>query len=104
MDVRPLNFPDLPPPPNEGPWPASVHEAQTILCQGYDHASRLLRQEDHDELRLQILSEEIQNDLVPLLVAMDIEIGDDEWADACARALAATVVAVENAATAMDNL
>jgi hypothetical protein len=51
---------------------------------------------------LQIFSEEMQNDLVPLLVAMDVEIGDDEWADACARALAATVVAIENAAIAID--
>lgn len=41
---------------------------------------------------------------MPLLVPMDVEIGNDEWADVCTRALAATVVAIENAAIAIDSL
>jgi hypothetical protein len=40
--------------------------------------------------------------MVSLLVAMDVEIGDSEWADACARALAATVVEIEQAADVVD--
>jgi hypothetical protein len=74
-----------------------------ILCRGYAHTSRILRQEDQDAIRLRILSEEIQGDMVSLLVAMDVELGDDEWADTCARALAATVVEIEQAADAVDS-
>jgi hypothetical protein len=102
MNIRPISFPDLPASPEDGPWPPSVHEAHMILCRGYAQASRILRQEDHDATRLRILSEEIQEDMVSLLVAMDVEIGDSEWADACARALAATVVEIEQAADVVD--
>lgn len=100
MALRPLQFPELPAPPpgSTTEWSYDVRQASQQICDVYDRASRLLRQEDHNPLQLQILAEKILNQCVRLLEAVDLEVLNPDWAEQGARALATTVVELERAA------
>jgi hypothetical protein len=98
MEHRPIQFPVLPPCSDlSGHWSHDVRQAHELLCSTYDHASRFLRQEDHDPLQLQTLLEKIFSDSIPLLEALDMKLLNPEWVDECAQALAATVVELRQA-------
>ncbi|KAG0707407.1 hypothetical protein DFH29DRAFT_27139 [Suillus ampliporus] len=102
---RPLQFPALPPHHRaQGHWSQNIRKAHDIVSDTYNHATRVLRQEDHDPLRLQIIAEKIINDSLPVLEALDSEIQDASWTDKCAEALATTVVELRQASEAAVNI
>lgn len=97
---RLTHFPILPDPPSsDEEWSQDIQQAFLRICNTYDHATCILRQEDHDPLRLHIVSEHILNQSVKLLEAIDQEISNLDWSDAAAKALAATIVELERAAS-----
>jgi hypothetical protein len=98
MESRPFHFPRLPPHPEGGQWSHNVQEAYHIICETYDHASRVLCQEDQDSLRLRLLSDGILRDTIPLLQELDLDVADDAWATAAAEALGITLVELERTA------
>ena len=103
--VLPLNFPELPNPPDDEPhWSANVCSAHSILSETYDRATQLLRQEDGDALRLRIHSERIFHRMVPILEAMEPEVNDLDWTSECAHALAGVMAQLETAAFAADGV
>lgn len=93
----PLNFPDLPANPLGTPWPHNVLEADRIIREAYRHVKQVLGQADQDPLRLRVLSESIMQQTLPLLEALDLEVGDENWAVSAANALAAQLVGLERA-------
>lgn len=101
---RPLHFPALPPRTQELQWSRNIREAHDIICNTYNHATQVLRQEDQDPLRLQIIVEKILNDALPVLEALDIEIQDVTWTDKSVQALATTVVELRHAAQMAINV
>lgn len=101
----PLVFPALPNPlDNELHWTANIVTAHGILSNTYEQATRLLRQEDGDALRLRIHSERIFRRMIPILQAMDPEVNDPEWVSDCAHALAGVMAQLETAAFAADGV
>jgi len=98
---RPLQFPALPP---QGHWSHDIRKAHDIVSSTYDHATRILRQEDHDPLRLQTIAEKILNDSLPVLEVLDMEIRDGAWTNECAQALATTIVELRQASEAAINM
>jgi hypothetical protein len=103
--ILPLNFPELPNPPDgELHWSANVCSAHSILSETYDRATQLLRQEDGDALRLRIHSERIFHRMVPILEAMEPEVRNFDWTSECAHALAGVMAQLETAGFAADGV
>lgn len=102
MDYLPLQFPNLPPCPVQDQWSHNVQEAYRVIRDTYDHTKKILSQEDHDSVRLRVLSDAMMRDTLPLLEALDLDIADDDWAEAAAQALATQLVELERAATTTD--
>lgn len=78
-------FPPLP--LNPAGWGPNVRNAHKIISDGYVHTIRILHQEDGDSVRLNLLSEGLTRDLLPLLQALEQEGIDAEWLHGCAHAL-----------------
>jgi len=94
------HFPALP----AGPWEQNIYKAYNIISDTFSCATRLLRQEDGDTLRLRIHSEKILQRSIPLLDALATEVHNTNWTAECTHALAAVMVALEAAAFAADGL
>ena len=56
--------------PEGGPWSADAHQAYGILRDMYRHSRRVLRQEENEQVRLNILHNDIYNKAIPLLEAL----------------------------------
>jgi hypothetical protein len=102
--VHPAKFPPLPQTPDNFNWAPDVLQAHQIITVGYDRASALLRQEEGDPLRLRIHSEEILNKFVPILEALEPEVGDQPWLETCAHTLGALAVALQRGAAVADGM
>ncbi|KAF7339237.1 Integrase catalytic domain-containing protein [Mycena venus] len=102
--AHPAEFPPLPHTPEEFTWPLDVLKAHDIISVGYERAAALLRQEEGDPLRLRIHAEDIIGKLVPILEALEPEVGDQEWLEACAHALGALTVTLHRAAAVADGV
>lgn len=101
---RPQVFPDLPVcPPTLASWPAGVLEGYNHICDAYNHASTLLRQEESDPLRLRINSERLLSRSIPLLKAMDAQMrGCRAWNLSSAGAMIALITELNSAAENAD--
>lgn len=104
MDSRSNRFLSLPLHPEQRLWSANVQKAHQLISETYNHATLVLRQENHDPLRLHSLAKKIVDDSLPLLEALHLEIADVEWAEVAAEALARTLVDLERAGAMAANI
>lgn len=101
--ARPLEWPALPAHPIQGgQWSHDVIRVQSLLDQRYTHISGILRQEDHDQLRLQILAQNLLDRELPLLEALDTELANPEWAVVAGGAFASLITELHRASQAVD--
>jgi glutathione S-transferase len=101
---HPSEFPLLPEVPNNFQWGANVLEAHNIITTAYNRADTLLRQEEADPVRLRVHSDQIANRIVPILEALEPEVGDQPWIAQCADTLGHLMVDLVRAATAADTM
>ena len=85
--IRPDRFPELPPHPTGNNWSSVICEAHQILTTAYHYSAALLRFEDGDPLRLHLHATQILKRKVPILQALEQEVGDQAWIARCAEAL-----------------
>jgi len=103
VPILPLSFPTLPDPlPGELHWSANVISAHNIISEAYHHATRLLRQEDGDALRLRIHSKRIFRRIIPILEALEPEVDNPGWISKSAHVLAGVMAQLETCAFAAD--
>ncbi|KAJ6456832.1 hypothetical protein C8R47DRAFT_1082293 [Mycena vitilis] len=102
--VLPAQFPALPFTPQEFNWSPDVLRAHTIITTAYERASTLLRQEEGDPLRLRIHSEQVLDKLVPILEALEPEVGDYGWLEASASALGELTVQLQRSALVAEGI
>ena len=74
----------LPPLPPRDFWNPDICCAHEVLQDAYQHAVRLLRQEDNDPLQIRIHADHICQQIMPLLEALHCEMGDINWMMMCA--------------------
>ena len=101
---HPAQFPALPDTPVHFQWSADVLQAHRIILSTYDRASTLLRQEEADPLRLRVHTDQILQNMVPILDALVPEVGDHIWIEKCAETLGALAVDLERAAAIADGM
>ncbi|KAK7001954.1 hypothetical protein R3P38DRAFT_2648675 [Favolaschia claudopus] len=102
--VHPANFPALPATPGDFNWQPDVLEAHRRLETAYNSAATLLRQEEHDPLRLRIHSDQIAGRLLPIVEALVPEVGDEPWIDSVVNSLAQISVDLERSAAIADGV
>lgn len=74
MDALPSLFPPLPPCPSEsGLWEPSVRESRDRIATEYERIHMLLQQEGCDPLQISYHIDNVVNDSVPLLEAMELD-------------------------------
>lgn len=100
--VPPAQFPALPETPEHFQWSADVLSAHEIVVSSYNRGMQLLQLEDGEPLRLRSQSDQIYHRILPILEALEPEVGDETWIAECAEALAQLMVELERAATASD--
>ncbi|KII92778.1 hypothetical protein PLICRDRAFT_172830 [Plicaturopsis crispa FD-325 SS-3] len=100
----PAHFPALPMHPDGTDWNGNIYAAHNIVCETYNQAVQLLRQEDGDPLRLRIHSENIYHRMVPILQALEPEVFNREWIIEAANSLAAVMTRLERAAYTADGV
>ncbi|KAJ7430994.1 hypothetical protein B0H11DRAFT_2262604 [Mycena galericulata] len=101
---HPADFPDLPETPNDFQWGATVLQAHNIITTAYSRADTLLRQEEADPVRLRFNCDQIANRMVPILEALEPEVGDNIWVTECAESLGCMMVDLARAAAAADTV
>ena len=79
MDALPEHIPLLPEHPNHDVWSANALEAHGILLSSYNHGLHALRASDNDAHQLQIHSDHILNQMLPILEALEGEMLDFGW-------------------------
>lgn len=100
--VIPDHWPDLP--HSQDGWSANVLHAYKLLEGAFEHAVLLLRQEDGDPIRLNVTSESLVNDMVPILEKMEGEGIPSEFTHACAHILGPLVYELRMASTAAEGM
>lgn len=101
-EAAPSLFPALPH-NNEG-WTLNVVNAHRILCDAFTHARTILRQEDSDPLRFRIVSENLVNNMVPILEGMETDGVAREFIEECTHVLGPLVYELEVAALALEGV
>ena len=104
---RPKHLPPLPELPPGHVWHsrASAEEAFTVLSQGYERASQLLRLEDGDPIRLRLHSEQITRRCLPIYEALCQKLPPNAiWTATCRNAFDLLVQELDNAAEASDKM
>ncbi|TFY80937.1 hypothetical protein EWM64_g3074 [Hericium alpestre] len=71
-----------------------------MLEDAYQHARRLLRQEDSDPLRLRVIAARLHS-MVPLLTQLAAEVDDRLWAELCAQYLGRLIGQLRRTASAV---
>jgi hypothetical protein len=97
---------DLPPLPENlyGGWPADVYIAYQRIETAFTHGSTLLHQEDGEPLRLNLASEKLVNDAVPILEQLERQGVPSEFTHACAHAIGPLVCELKMAALAAQGM
>jgi hypothetical protein len=94
-------FPSLPQPSAEhGPWSTSLLCAHKRLAAACAYADTLLSQDNCEPLRFKIQIEQLTNDCLPLIEAMELMRTDllpREWIDEAVKVLAKQVVELQGA-------
>jgi hypothetical protein len=94
-----MQFPPLPPGPQHS---ANAQTAHVRLQSKFDHAVRVLRQEDGDSLRLKVLEQDLISVGLPLLEAIAEEDRLEEWVRLAVECIAVVIVALREAAAASE--
>jgi len=101
-------FPELPPPLNDNPWSPNVYHAYQVMADIHRNATRASRQGDNDPMRLRFHRENLINDCVPLLVALETYAEDEHlptpWIHSCAESLGALVSQLQQAESALEGV
>lgn len=101
---HPSELPDLPETPDHFQWGVNVHQAHNIITTAYTRADTLLRQEEADPVRLRVHSDQIANRIIPILEALEPEVGDQAWITECAETLGCLMVDLVRAAATADKV
>jgi hypothetical protein len=103
MDTTvPEHLPALP--HNLDGWSANILVAYQLLWNAFEHALLLLRQEDGDPIRLNLSSEGLINDMVPILEQMESEGIPTNFTHGCAHLLGQLVYELRMAAMAAEGV
>jgi hypothetical protein len=103
MDTTiPEHLPALPHSPDG--WSANILNAYQLLRNAFEHALLLLRQEDGDSIRLNLASEGLVNDMVPILEQMEGEGMPADFTHTCAHTLGPLVYELRMAAMAVEGV
>lgn len=95
----------IPPLPHTaGGWSINVVNNHHILNNAFNRALGVLRQEDSDPLRLRVVSENLVNDMVPILEGMESDGISREYIEQCAHALGPLVYELHVAALSLDGV
>jgi hypothetical protein len=100
--VIPEYWPDLP--HSQDGWSANVLHAYQLVKGAFERAVLLLRQEDGDPIRLNLTSEGLVNDMVPILEQMEGEGVPSEFTHACAHILGPVVFELRMASMAAEGV
>ncbi|KAJ7936172.1 hypothetical protein B0H13DRAFT_2303891 [Mycena leptocephala] len=79
-------------------------EAHNVIATAYRRAETLLRQEEADPARLRVHSDQIANRIVPILEALEPEVGDQAWITECTESLGSLMVDLVRAAAIADTV
>lgn len=95
----------IPPLPHTvGGWSINVVNAHHILDDAFKRALAVLRQEDSDPLRLRVVSENLVNDMVPILEGMESDGISREYIEQCIHALGPLVYELHVSALSLDGV
>ncbi|KAK7012593.1 hypothetical protein R3P38DRAFT_2549489 [Favolaschia claudopus] len=103
MDRIPERLPQLPRNPQSG-WNANVLLAYQSIAGSFNHASMLIHQEDGDQIQLNLASETLMKDTVPLLETLESEGVPTTFVHECARAIGPLVCELKLAALAAQGI
>lgn len=88
--------------PEGGPWSANTIQAYHVLRDMYRHSRRVLRQEENEAVRLNVLWNEIYNKAIPLLEALHSSEFPEEWIDPATHLFGALALDLKSAETAAE--
>jgi hypothetical protein len=97
-------FPPLPEHFDNGVWSHNVNEAHHILSEAYEHAINVFNANDNDVHRLRLHSDTLMNRMLPMLSALEPEVLNEEWIEACATTMAGLVVELEGYAASVEQV
>ena len=92
-----LVFPPLPDRSDNTAWPPDIHTAYRVIHAAYTHADNLLCLDDTDPLRMRYHLERIENDIIPMVLALEVSSTSTanglplEWLEAVAVCIGALV-------------
>jgi hypothetical protein len=92
---------NFPPMPNGGPWSSNHCDAFFILRDMHHHSNNVIRREEGEPIRLNILWNDIFNKAIPLLEALLSSGFPEDWVETathCFGQLAVDLKAAQNAA------
>lgn len=98
----PAIFPPLP--YNNVGWTLNVVNAHKILHNAFMHGKMVLQQEDSDPLRFRIVSENLVNDMVPILEGMEVDGVSREFIEQCVHVLGPLVYELEVTALSSEGV
>ena len=99
ITMPPLAFPPM---PHDEFWPADANEAYVILRDMYQHSWNVLRREENEPIRLNILWSEIFSRAAPLLEAITEINFPEEWIETTAHLFGELADNLKSAETAAD--
>lgn len=83
---------------------ASVQQAHGILTEAYDSASRLLRFEDGDPLRLRLYADRLMLKMIPMVLELEKVVDCQEWLVECTLSITALVRELEDVAVIAEKV
>ena len=104
MSSLPSEFLLLPNHFDGGNWLESVVRAHSIISTAYHHASKAFHASKSDAHCLQLYSEKLINQMIPIFKAMEPEVLNHEWVKSAAESIANLYLELEGAALAVDNV
>lgn len=101
-DAFSTNFPALP--HNPAGWSTNIHNAHTILDNAFSHGLDILRQDDSDPLRCRVVSENLVNQMVPILESLEGDGVPQDFVHTCIQVLGPLVYELEVAALSAEGV
>lgn len=104
MSGLPDTFPELPGHPNDDSWSYQVIQGHSVVSTAYAQALTIFHANDNDAHRVRLHADRLLNRIAPVLQAMEPAIMNTTWILTAADVLGALIVALDQAAIAIDTV